>query len=1371
MFTLTNANFSIKHRCFVQLSSSILIGKRADARKNQLLAQHLPDFLWLIRDVSLELPQKENGAAMTPTEYLRMNVLADESGTSLLSMFPNLKGAMLPHPGKNPKRCHEQNSEFFQQMETEIVRLKECIQPKKGFSGAVINGPLLVDLIHEYVKAINDPGAIPNLEVSWHTVTDLQLSKSKDELVSRYTAEMEEHTTGELPIEEGSLQSDEEAPNTLYGIHIVIMKKCLDHLDHEVRRLLLPVGSHDRANSKIKKKQEGVKSEFSQRIAVYNHSNKLCRGELYTFVQKNHSKSCEHCRKVFDFAYSRMHNIGCITIKELMEEYHREAIGPAKDLVLNEEIKYIPGPPSDVEVLVDKSESTVLTLFWNLPEVNPESSKDYDIQVKNRGLEWKMTFYKRKISQDGGIFAIIAELKPNTEYCFRIRGKNEKRCGEYSKCVVSKTKPALPNTPPKPEFKQVSPEEAVITFLPLKPGDDNGSSVKTIQLESDFVSNSRSCGWKKTHIHVERPKQFPLEYPICLESHDEVGEYFYRVKYGNEAGYSEASDITKVNTCDLFPGKPGTPYVDCSVTSLTFKWQPPDLHPKSVQSYEVRVRGKGKEGWTIYTSCKLSLTIESLQANTEYEYEIQAKNHRQQGGTYKNIISTDASPPNQPKRPVLQVIDSEKIEVSIQKLKEVEENGKPVTQVKIEKSYNHQYWEHSNTFEIDSESDKQVKEKVELCSITSNNDVVVWWYYRVSMKNEKGWSRPSEETQLEKSDLIPSAPRHLQIIKDKCGPRTITVKWKAPLLHASTVENYLVMVCIEEQEEHSVCVSPPYQIPNVTPNTVYTIQVKSRNGHKNGTCSDRIKHTTPFAPPNAPERNQIMVEVKSATDAELHVEVPQLQEGQKPVTHIIVQKLQESDWIQEAETAVECRPGTVMDLTTNYFKHMRILFKSEAGISEPSAIVNVPSSSFIPGEPMNLRVTKCASTSVTLCWNKPQVNAQTATKYSIEIKKESEGQWKTHYSVCEMQSEVTGLDPCSKIEFRVCAQNNQQSSGDYCKPLQITTLPKTPGVPGIKMMTYRSAKLAISKADIQSNISVSIETCEEKGKWTQLAKLNSKDMEENVENPLICYCTVSFSGTPVKWRLQSFSEHLKSEYSDVVKLEPDQFIPGAPTELEAIDTTSNSVTLTWKNPKNPQSVAWYKIKVRMMQDLSEQNTYRCDPKNEYTIENLRMATKYLFEVYAMNKHCNKGEPATVEVETMCPIPGPPINLRLAGATQFQIKLRWGPPSENAHAVGAYEVYFRKCGKSREFEMFARVLSDRRSVVKPELKPGRNYEFRVCSISKRGICGGEAECHAKTKQGTGFKVAAGSAAAVPTLGAGAVAVFHALKDDKDVQESP
>ena len=1352
--------FHHTNRCFVQLTSSILVGKGANAENVKQLSQHLPNFLWLLRDVTLDLPQKGSGGTLTPTEYLREIVLNEnrsgETVHTLLHLFPNLKGSMLSPPYMNPQRYPQQNTEFLHQITAEIDSILKAIQPKKCFSGEVVNGPLLVGLIHEYIQAINDPGAIPNLEVSWLNATEQHLRKSCEKFVTGYSAEMEECISGKLPIEEGSLSQDALPPHpeTLYGIHFQKFYECLHCLDHEINKLLLPAGSSDLASPEIKKIQNCIRSDFSHRIAMYDDSKKVCRGELYEFVQRNHRESLEYCRKIFNLKYSSM--CSCINLEQLTEEYYQEAVGPAKQAAFDEELKRIPGPPLDTTTLNNSSRE--LTLSWNAPQVHPDSAQHYEIETKEQNSEWTTTRWQTCHVPKYYMSAVVADLKPNTEYSFRIRAKNVMRYGVYCDPVTSKTKAECPNIPPRPEFEQISAKEATITIYPLKPGDGSGVAVSTIILQSAFLGSSQKIQWKEDHISVEK-EQFPLKYTIPMESHEDRGEYFFRVKFGNEAGFSEPSDITRKKTKDIFPGKPITTEIICHVTSLTFNWKPPELHSQSVHDYEVKLRQEGEMDWRTTTTSETSYTVKSLQAYTKYEYIIKARNHHLQGEACTDIVLTRAGCPSQPSKPTLRVISSERVEVSIQELKMVKDNGSHVTHVKVEKSHDRKIW--TDWDHIDISDNEQIQTKVELCD--PNNNDITFLYYRVLVKNEKGWSKPSEVAHLKESDLIPSAPRDIKIVTEK----PITVKWNKPLLHASAIKVYSVHVHYEDKKELFDCLSLSYTIENVRSNTSYRIQVQSLNGHREGDYSEAIELTTHCVPPDAPLRRHIAMSVTD--NLKLLVELPHLKKGYKPITHIIVETLKnESGWKQESETPVNCSAGGMMSLTTNISEHIRIRLKSDAGISEPSEPVNLPPSSLIPGEPINLQVKECASTSVTLCWEKPQGNEKAAKAYVIESRKEGENQWKGHFSVHEEKTKIDKLDSCSIIEFRVCARNDTKF-GKFCDPVKAKTLPMTPGIPGITMISYRSAKLEISKADFDKCTEMNIETCDASRGWKTLTTMKFMDMKTSAETPQKLYCMVEFSGMPLQWKVQMFHGDLKSEYSDYAVLSPDQFIPGAPTALTVV-TTSNSAILSWKQPnqgQHPQSVAHYEVLCTADKNPFESQVCQCTTKEyRYEVKNLSMATNYRFRLCAFNKQNRNGEFVYIESKTKCPIPGPPTSLTFTGATSEQVKVRWGPPRQNADAVDEYQLLYRKDDSS--FQEFERVPSNKMSAVKYDLEAWTDYDIKVCPINKEGEQGESAVVCATTKHSRKFGITVGVLTALPTLGAGTVAAYFACRGDKDVE---
>lgn len=1358
------------NRKFAHLTSSILVGKGVSAGNPRQLSKHLPDFLWLFRDDTLDSFENERGEPMTATEYLRQNVLNEdkkcEDVNPLLQLFPTLKCSILPPPPQNPQRypTHPANSSFLQEVQATIQMIDRAIKPKKGFNGASVNGPLLVTLIRQYEKTINKSGTIPNLEVTWLNAIELHLMNASDALVKEYVTEMEQHILGRLPIEEGCFDQHRATSDTLFGIHSQILSECLDHLDNEMKRLLLPTGSQDLASSELQETQKRINGSFSKRIIVFNDSKVLCGGELFHFVQKNKYESDKRCREVFESEYKKM--IDCVSTELLTNEYNKRAVGPAKASVFNEEIQNIPGPPMDVNV--ESSCSTKLLLSWNVPNVHQDSAKEYEIQMRNGSSSWQEKIILWWKASNFTKTGEVSDLSPNTEYSFRIRGKNWKRFGEYSDPVTLRTYPAPPKAPLKPMVKQISPQQARIIIQGTKPGGDNTCVVDKIRVESGFIGESTGSiqEYKTVEMSVE-PDQFPVKHDVPLQSQDEKGDYYYQVRFGNQAGYGDPSDKVTVKTADLIPGQPICAKTTCCVTSLTFNWKPPNIHPHSVDKYEVKIKKKGDGKWTTYSVLETSITVDSLQAMTEYQYEIWAKNRHLEGKAFTDFVSTEAACPNKPKMPSLHVIDSQNVTVTILKLKKEDENGKPVTHVKIERSQDQENWE---SLEFEMESQKQLKKCVMLCTTSQKNEVVTFLFFRVSMRNEKGWSQPSEEAELKDDDLIPSAPTDLQVMSDKCGPREIWLKWKEPSFHAHKVKKYQVIVNVSDEPHTFECEVPSYKIPEVIPNTTYAIRVRSLNNHRDGESSEEIRHTTPYAPPNSPSTEHIQVDVISPKEAQLHIQLPMLQWGEKPVTHVIVQKSRESSkWEHELESQTNCSEGEVVSLISNYSAYMRIFLKSDVGISEPSKFVHIPNSSIIPGMPENLKVTKFTSTSVTLSWEKPVANAKAAKRYSIEWKKYNEDNWKALYSIDKMENEISELTPSTSLEFRVCAVNCGVQ-GYYCQPCLVTTLPKTPNAPGIRMINYKSAVLIFLKTDFDGGTEMHVETCNESEEWVQCANVTLEDTDQNdVENPLVCYYTVEFSGKPIHWRIQLVNAHFKSEYSDQVTLSDDHFIPGAPSELMVSRRTNTSITLAWKEPskdQHPESVAHYEI--REAQDLVE---HRATHDTECTIGNLNTTTMYTFKVYACNKQDKKAECACIEQEPLCPIPGAPTNFRLAGANKSVIKVRWHPPRENAGAVKEYEVHYSISGKS-SFEKFATYASPKTSAVISGLQSGTSHDFKIYSVNKYGQKSEEAECYnLKTKPRKAFKFVVGVAAAIPTFGAGALATHLMYKDDDDVYESP
>ena len=228
-----------KMRCFTQLSTSLL-AQRGHSMSTDANKKFFPHFLWLLRDVALDVTNKQ-GDLISPTEFLHTRVLASKSGQltdlgkSLCSLFPSLECHTIPTPAIKPKlirnivELQDQLTPAFNTAVDELIQqILQQVVPKNAIDGAsVVDGPALAALACAYVDAINIPGALPDLEQGWMAVIKLKVKEHSDQLVSEYKREMEASLQGNLPMEESNLTR----------LHQQTLNRKRESLQQETRRL------------------------------------------------------------------------------------------------------------------------------------------------------------------------------------------------------------------------------------------------------------------------------------------------------------------------------------------------------------------------------------------------------------------------------------------------------------------------------------------------------------------------------------------------------------------------------------------------------------------------------------------------------------------------------------------------------------------------------------------------------------------------------------------------------------------------------------------------------------------------------------------------------------------------------------------------------------------------------------------------------------------------------------------------------------------------------------------------------------------------------------------------------------------------------
>ena len=186
----------------LNLSKSIKIKSINKEDNEDEFAEYFPTLLWLLRDFSLKLEDK-NGNVITEKQYLE-NALEDINGTSdfieeknrvrnlIKSYFPEKDCFVMIRPVENEEDLqnlqnipdNELRKEFVQQSNIFRNKVKKKIKPKT-FKKRLISGAMLIELMQSILDSINN-GSIPVIENSWRYMIQKECIKNSKEAINNF---------------------------------------------------------------------------------------------------------------------------------------------------------------------------------------------------------------------------------------------------------------------------------------------------------------------------------------------------------------------------------------------------------------------------------------------------------------------------------------------------------------------------------------------------------------------------------------------------------------------------------------------------------------------------------------------------------------------------------------------------------------------------------------------------------------------------------------------------------------------------------------------------------------------------------------------------------------------------------------------------------------------------------------------------------------------------------------------------------------------------------------------------------------------------------------------------------------------------------
>ena len=425
-----------KMKCFTRLSASLLT-QRKELLSTEEMKGVFPHFLWLLQDVCLKMTDRA-GKEITPTKFIHTRILRSETGEltdlgkSLVHFFPSVECATLPIPSTKRdvirnivQQPENLKPEFNTAVESLIQHILQKVSPKKAIDGeTLVNGSSIAALACQYVEAINQPGAVPNLDEGWQAVVRLELKEYSHQLQMEYRTEMEKALKGKLPMEESSLMS----------LHQQIFQTKKSKFQKQIN-----------STAPLQSSEEHIipyLDDFEKAVVQWGAKSRteVIGGVLFQFTAENYTSSKHHCNRVFrdlvkesrieEQVTHAIQNSVPLDIGEqiaaVTNEYQKKAVGPAAAEVmergktefkqLQETLKMIPGTPQNVTTVGRSADRIKLT--WKPPHHNPEAVEFYIVSKRIKEGEWEKVMHTEETK------ALITGLRSNTEYEFKIQATN-----------------------------------------------------------------------------------------------------------------------------------------------------------------------------------------------------------------------------------------------------------------------------------------------------------------------------------------------------------------------------------------------------------------------------------------------------------------------------------------------------------------------------------------------------------------------------------------------------------------------------------------------------------------------------------------------------------------------------------------------------------------------------------------------------------------------------------------------------------------------------------------------------------------------------------------------------------------------------------
>ncbi|XP_041360358.1 tyrosine-protein phosphatase Lar-like isoform X2 [Gigantopelta aegis] len=533
---------------------------------------------------------------------------------------------------------------------------------------------------------------------------------------------------------------------------------------------------------------------------------------------------------------------------------------------------------------------------------------------------------------------------------------------------------------------------------------------------------------------------------------------------------------------------------------------------------------------------------------------------------------------------------------------------------------------------------------------------------------------------------VPFQPINLHA--DPISPNDIEVFWDAPQEVDSITSYELYYNDSHFRQNVRISINPPvekYKLTDLTPDTVYHIQVSAKSHRGEGPRTPTIQVKTlqyvPEAPPQAVSGRFV-----DAHRLKVSWKPPRRdkQNGAIQGYQIFYVENDSSDnAFSDAKNETvkgDSREHEIKNLRTWTKYKIWVLAFTRVGKGPPSQPIIVQTDEDVPGEPKRVRVEAINSTAIFVEWRPPSNQNGIIRGYQVyytEVNSNDEPipgktqRFQDTFDGTKHEAVITSLEPDTRYTIRV-AGYTRKGDGIRSRVKIITTKGAVPTPP-------RNVHVDLIQED-PPRVKVTWQRPRETHGPLENYKIIWGRSGERYEEKIIAadiYSFVTYSldkGTTYEFRVSAKNDVDYGERNVQTIKTPDGAPAGAPQNFTATGLSETSVHLTWDLPARALrngDIVMYQITYHKLSDpINEEDLNVTDTFVD--ILGLEMNTDYIFTIKAYTSKGSGPWSNKLHFRTFGRMPPAPKNVKIRRTSSSIIEVTWDEPN---FPVAGYRIYY------------------------------------------------------------------------------------------------